>query len=164
LNQFGNIFIIHYRFILKQKKSNINIKANEKVKLMNKMEEYLLFMQPNWETNGNRESQEIFVELESIFLAEEEFDHHAVSFALHFNSWEADGHRYLERFNEETTIKIVKKSLLVSVKCNFKIKKLSKRIWFDSIKLKWKVKKLLLIICIIMKVTSILKWIDEEEK
>jgi hypothetical protein len=46
LNQFENISMSHCQFIRKQEKSNINMKVDEEVKLINKMEEYLLFIQP----------------------------------------------------------------------------------------------------------------------
>jgi hypothetical protein len=89
LNQFENISTIHYQFIYKQekskKKSNINIRVNEKMKLINEMEQYLLFMQSKWETKDYPGSKEILVELESIFRAEEEFSNHVASFVSYFN-------------------------------------------------------------------------------
>jgi hypothetical protein len=38
LNQFENISISHCQFIRKQEKSNINIKVDEEVKLINELE------------------------------------------------------------------------------------------------------------------------------
>jgi hypothetical protein len=87
--------------------------------LINKMEEYLLFIQPKWEIKDNLGNKELLVELKPIFLAEKEFGSHVVSYVSYFNSWEANGYGYLEKIDGETTIQIVTKSFVVSKECHF---------------------------------------------